>query len=85
MEIPLSHTKHTRIYKIHDDTPIHLDIYHPHVTTSNGNKDGIPKPRPILLYFHGGYLVRSLLPTTLFGSFRSDAADFVKQSLGPQC
>jgi acetyl esterase/lipase len=57
--------KHTDTYKTHDNTPIKLDIYRPLVTLNTGEENENPKPKPILVYFHGGYLVCLPLPLTL--------------------
>ncbi|KAJ5658649.1 uncharacterized protein N7484_002298 [Penicillium longicatenatum] len=43
--------KHTHVYKTHLTTDLHLDVY---LSTSN---EGSNTPKPVLLWFHGGYLV----------------------------
>ncbi|RAH76623.1 alpha/beta-hydrolase [Aspergillus japonicus CBS 114.51] len=56
-----THEKHTHVYKTHLTTDIQLDVYLPPDTDSN-------TPKPILLWFHGGYLVtgsRKAIPAWL--------------------
>jgi acetyl esterase/lipase len=72
-----AYNKQTRTYKTHGDTPIKLDVYLPLLTTPNDDKDGNLKPRPILLFFHGGYLVRSLLSITLSCAIQPDTLDLI--------
>jgi acetyl esterase/lipase len=69
MGAPPAYNKRTRTYKTHGDTPIKLDIYLPLLASPSDTKDESPRPRPILLFFHGGYLVRSLLLITLSSPF----------------
>jgi acetyl esterase/lipase len=64
--------KRTRTYKTHNDTPISLDIYLP----LSARKDAGSNPPPILIFFHGGYLVRvrslqSLLALSCAGQIRN--------------
>ncbi|PYI36695.1 alpha/beta-hydrolase [Aspergillus indologenus CBS 114.80] len=56
-----THEKHTHVYKTHLTTDIQLDVYLPPDKDSN-------TPKPILLWFHGGYLVtgsRKAIPAWL--------------------
>ncbi|OJK00943.1 hypothetical protein ASPACDRAFT_1887659 [Aspergillus aculeatus ATCC 16872] len=45
-----TYEKHTHVYKTHLTTEIQLDVYLPPDQDSN-------TPKPILLWFHGGYLI----------------------------
>ncbi|PYH44307.1 alpha/beta-hydrolase [Aspergillus saccharolyticus JOP 1030-1] len=47
-----TYTKHTHVYKTHHATDIHLDVI-----VSSGNKELSRTAKPVLLWFHGGYLV----------------------------
>ncbi|PWY76026.1 alpha/beta-hydrolase [Aspergillus sclerotioniger CBS 115572] len=55
------HVKHTHVYTTHQTTDLHLDVYLSQPTD--------PKtPKPIILWFHGGYLItgtRTAIPTWL--------------------
>ncbi|RAH63893.1 alpha/beta hydrolase [Aspergillus aculeatinus CBS 121060] len=56
-----TYDKHTHVYKTHLTTEIQLDVYLP------PGKD-LRTPRPILLWFHGGYLItgsRQAIPAWL--------------------
>lgn len=74
------HTKHTYIYKIHDTTPIELDVYRSLIPSDTGNENKGLESRTILLYFHGGYLVGSPQPSTL-NSFQPGTSKFVLRLL----
>lgn len=72
MGTPPAYNKRTRTYKTHGDTPIKLDIYLPLLNSPNDDEDENLKSRSILLFFHGGYLVRSLLSITLSCAFQPE-------------
>lgn len=58
MRVYRPYDKHTRTFKTHGKAAIELDFYLALLTSSDDNENVNPKSRPILLFFHGGYLVR---------------------------
>ncbi|OKL61797.1 hypothetical protein UA08_02313 [Talaromyces atroroseus] len=54
------HVKHTHVYKSDKATDIHLDVY---LAANTGSSES---PKPVILWFHGGYLVtgsRAAIPS----------------------